>query len=158
MILLFILSLLLYKRYIDDIIGVWVPKDEPTKEEVEWRVFKTLLNMWFGLEWMIIESNNTVDIMDLTVTLKDEKITTTLFEKSLNLYTYIPPHSDHPPGVLNGVIFGQIHCIYCLCLERKDIIKSISQFYLRLIQRGYQCQDVMSIFTKTIHYNSPTMI
>eukprot|EP00957_Ditylum_brightwellii_P114371 8720291-Ditylum_brightwellii.AAC.1 len=73
MILHFILSLLLYKRYIDDIIGAWVPRDDPTKEDVEWRAFKTLLNMWFGLEWMVIGSNNFVDFVNLTITLKDGK-------------------------------------------------------------------------------------
>eukprot|EP00957_Ditylum_brightwellii_P054016 4091592-Ditylum_brightwellii.AAC.1 len=93
----FILSLLLCKRYIDDIIGVWVPRDDPTADDVEWKVFKMFLNMWFGLEWTVIESNNTVDFMDLTITLKDEKITTTLFEKSLHLYLYIPPQSAHLP-------------------------------------------------------------
>eukprot|EP00957_Ditylum_brightwellii_P131917 10059155-Ditylum_brightwellii.AAC.1 len=72
MILHFILSIL-YKGYIDDIIGVWVPRDDPTKEDVEWRAFKTLLNMWFGLEYTVIESNKTVDCMDLTITLKDGK-------------------------------------------------------------------------------------
>eukprot|EP00957_Ditylum_brightwellii_P086189 6558351-Ditylum_brightwellii.AAC.1 len=51
MIIHFISSLLLYKRYIDDIIGVWVPSDDPTTEDIEWRAFKMLLNMWFGLEW-----------------------------------------------------------------------------------------------------------
>eukprot|EP00957_Ditylum_brightwellii_P093788 7141450-Ditylum_brightwellii.AAC.1 len=97
MIIRFIFSLLLYKRYIDDIIGVWVPRDDPATDDVEWRTFKTLLNMCFDLEWTVIESNNTVDFMDLTITLKEGKITTTLFEKSLNLYLYILPHSAHPP-------------------------------------------------------------
>eukprot|EP00957_Ditylum_brightwellii_P089325 6801228-Ditylum_brightwellii.AAC.1 len=50
MILHFILSLLLYKRYIDEIIGIWVPRVYPTKEDVQWRAFKTLLNMQIGLE------------------------------------------------------------------------------------------------------------
>eukprot|EP00957_Ditylum_brightwellii_P113066 8622530-Ditylum_brightwellii.AAC.1 len=54
-----------------------------------------LLNMWFGLEWEVIESNTSVDSMDLTISLKNGKIQTTLFEKSLNLYLYIPPHSAH---------------------------------------------------------------
>eukprot|EP00957_Ditylum_brightwellii_P148309 11291459-Ditylum_brightwellii.AAC.1 len=72
--------------------------------------------------------------MDLTITIKDGKITTKLYEKSLNLYLYIPPHSAHPPGVLNGIIFDQIHCIFTLCSERADISQSV------------------------IHHNSPSMI
>eukprot|EP00957_Ditylum_brightwellii_P021444 1617908-Ditylum_brightwellii.AAC.1 len=45
MIARFITSLLLYKRYIDDICGTWVPKTDTAKEDTEWRAFKTLLNM-----------------------------------------------------------------------------------------------------------------
>eukprot|EP00957_Ditylum_brightwellii_P187242 14260456-Ditylum_brightwellii.AAC.1 len=47
----FITSLLLYKRYINNICGVWVPKIDTAREDMEWRAFKTLLHMWFGLEW-----------------------------------------------------------------------------------------------------------
>ena len=154
----FLTSLLLYKRYIDDICGVWVPKTDAAQEDTEWRAFTMLLNMWFGLEWKIIESNKSADFMDLTITLKNGKIQTTLFEKSLNLYLYIPPHSAHPPGVLNGIIFGQIHRIFTLCSERADIKTSVNQFLVRLLQRGYQRPTVLPIFYKAIHHNSPTMI
>eukprot|EP00957_Ditylum_brightwellii_P050632 3838634-Ditylum_brightwellii.AAC.1 len=41
----FILRLLLYKRYIDGILGIWVPPDNPEKEATEWRAFRMLLNM-----------------------------------------------------------------------------------------------------------------
>eukprot|EP00957_Ditylum_brightwellii_P098051 7469317-Ditylum_brightwellii.AAC.1 len=50
MIIHFISSFLLYKRYIDNIISVWVPRDDPTTEDIEWKAFKTLLNIWFDLE------------------------------------------------------------------------------------------------------------
>ena len=114
--------------------------------------------MWFGMEWTLELANALADFMDLTITIRDGKIITKLYEKSLNLYLYIPPHSAHPPGVLNGIIFGQIHQIFTLCSERADIKKSINQFYIRLIQRGYNRDDIMPIFNKAIHHNSPTMI
>eukprot|EP00957_Ditylum_brightwellii_P109080 8321182-Ditylum_brightwellii.AAC.1 len=96
--------------------------------------------------------------MNHTITIKDGKITTKLYEKSLNLYLYIPPHSAHPPGVLNEIIFGQIHCIFTLCSERNNISKSINQFYIRLIQKGYKCKKIMPIFNEAIHHNSLSMI
>eukprot|EP00957_Ditylum_brightwellii_P023851 1799191-Ditylum_brightwellii.AAC.1 len=46
----FILRLLLYRRYIDDFLGIWVPPDNLNNEATEWRAFWTLLNMWFGME------------------------------------------------------------------------------------------------------------
>eukprot|EP00957_Ditylum_brightwellii_P131737 10046998-Ditylum_brightwellii.AAC.1 len=110
--------------------GVWVPPDNLTDEETEWRAFRMLLNMWFGMEWTFELANTSANFMDLAITIKNGKITTKLYEKSLNLYLYIPPHSAHPPGVLNGIIFGQIHCIFTLCSERANISKSINQFYI----------------------------
>eukprot|EP00957_Ditylum_brightwellii_P125774 9588339-Ditylum_brightwellii.AAC.1 len=41
----FILRLLLYRRYINDILGIWVPPDNPDEEATEWRAFWMLLNM-----------------------------------------------------------------------------------------------------------------
>eukprot|EP00957_Ditylum_brightwellii_P003647 275642-Ditylum_brightwellii.AAC.1 len=35
----FILRHLLYRRYIDGILGIWVPPDNPNEEEIEWRAF-----------------------------------------------------------------------------------------------------------------------
>eukprot|EP00957_Ditylum_brightwellii_P125293 9549810-Ditylum_brightwellii.AAC.1 len=39
----FILRLLVYKRYLDDIFGIWVPPDNPDEKATEWRAFWTLL-------------------------------------------------------------------------------------------------------------------
>eukprot|EP00957_Ditylum_brightwellii_P149548 11388188-Ditylum_brightwellii.AAC.1 len=61
------------------------------------------------MEWTFELANTLANFMDLTIMIKDGKIVTKLYEKSLNLYLYTPPHSAHPPGVLNGIIFGQIH-------------------------------------------------
>eukprot|EP00957_Ditylum_brightwellii_P018454 1387938-Ditylum_brightwellii.AAC.1 len=60
----FICSLLL-------IIGFWIPRDNSDQEDVEWRAFKTLLNMWFCLKWTVLKSNTSVDFTDLTITLQD---------------------------------------------------------------------------------------
>eukprot|EP00957_Ditylum_brightwellii_P013327 1006140-Ditylum_brightwellii.AAC.2 len=73
------------------------------------------------MEWTFELANTLADFMGLTITIKDGKITTKLYEKSLNLYLNIPPYSAHPPGMLNGIIFSLMHCIFSLCSKRANI-------------------------------------
>jgi hypothetical protein len=75
--------------------------------------------------------------MDLTITIVDGKMKTTLFEKAMNLYLYIPPHSAHPRGVFTGLIFEQILQIRRLCSKKRDADNKIMEFFHRLIARGH---------------------
>ena len=62
-----------------------------------------------GLTWEFTELSNSVNFLDLTLTIMlDGKIKTIFFEKTLALNLYILPHSMHPPGVLTSHIFGSI--------------------------------------------------
>eukprot|EP00956_Cyclotella_meneghiniana_P009912 scaffold13696_cov36-Cyclotella_meneghiniana.AAC.2 len=75
--------------------------------------------------------------MDLTITIVDGKIETTIFEKAQNLYLYIPPHSSHPRGVLTGLICGQVLRFCRLCSKRSDTNKKIQEFAKGLMDRGH---------------------
>ena len=73
-------------------------------------------------------------------------LTTTLFEKSLNLYLYIPPHSAHPPGVLTGLVIGNCHRIHTLCSVEKDKTTLLRRFFKRLRARGYTPSVLLPLF------------
>ena len=60
--------------------------------------------------------------MDLTISIHNGKITTSLFEKPLNLHLYIPPHSAHPPGLLPGIVHSTLFRIFTLCSDPNDQI------------------------------------
>ena len=91
-----------------------------------------------------------LECMDLTISIQEYRITNTLFEKQLNLYLYIPPHAAHPQGVNNGIICGQIHLITNLCNEKDDHKSLIRKFCRRLIKRGYNRQNILPMFEKSI--------
>ncbi|CAB9502816.1 expressed unknown protein [Seminavis robusta] len=95
----------LYRRYIDDVFGIWHCRMEDN--QLLWEGFqKAMNNNEYKLHWEFTELSSQVDFMDMTITLThDNKLVTTLYEKPTNLYLYIPSHSCHPPGLLSGVVY-----------------------------------------------------
>ena len=142
--------LLFYKRFIDDIFGIWLCHPDPVIDAQQWQTFQQRVNACPGLTWIISERSNQVDFMDLTITLKDGLITTTLYEKPLNLHLYIPAHSAHPPGLLPGVVYGTLFRIQTLCTDAQDRLARTKQFFRRLILRGYQADKIRPVFEKAI--------
>ena len=88
--------------------------------------------------------------MDMTIAIPEDRIVTSLYEKLMNLYHYIPPHSAHLPGVLTGLVSGNILRIHSFCSEQDDINLHIKHFYARLLVRGYQRNLLIPAFTKGI--------
>ena len=87
----------------------------------------------------------------MTIKIKGEQLITTIYAKPMALYQYIPPNSCHPPGVLTGLIFGQILRIYQLCSLSEAIDKELSLFYRRLLNCGYKPEILLSLFKKGIN-------
>jgi hypothetical protein len=104
-----------------------------------------------GLEWMFKSPRKKLIFMDMTIRIEGGKIITTIYAKPLALYQYIPPNSCHPPGVLTGLIFGQILRIYQLCSQSKDIDKELSLFHMRHLQCGYATNKLIPFFEKGIN-------
>lgn len=135
-------NLLFLRRYIDDMLGIWIPSDDPTAFDR----FQTRLNAFHGLTWDTSSLSTTVDFLDLTLSIVGPRVTTTLFSKPLNLYLYIPPKSAHPPGVLTGLVYGTIYRIYSLCSEPVDIRRRLQDFWNRLLARGYSKDALLPLF------------
>ena len=47
------------------------------------------MNAFHGLTWEFTSRSSSVDFMDLTISIDDGKIHTTLFEKAMNLYLHL---------------------------------------------------------------------
>ena len=144
----YILSLPLIRRFIDDINSLWKKLGTTEEDDDIWEKFKSRMNECPGLTWIFSKRATKVDFMDLTISLVNNRITTTLYEKELNLHLYIPPHSAHPPGVLSGLVMGNLYRIYTLCSEQADINQRVAQFYKRLLQRGYKSDKLKPLFLK----------
>lgn len=141
----------LWQRFIDDGLGIWFLHPNPTENAARWDAFKTRMNTDFGgLQWEFSELSTTIDFMDLTLTIRDSRIHTTLYEKASNLHLYIPPHSAYPPGVLSGLIMGNVYRFHNLCTDATDVQQKTLQFFQRLAARGHNRDVLRPIFSQAI--------
>ena len=88
--------------------------------------------------------------MDMMISSRKDRIITSLYENLVNLYLYILPHSNHPLGVLTGLVSDNILRVHLLCSNEDDINCRIKELYARLIVRGYQRDLLITELTKSI--------
>ena len=86
--------------------------------------------------------------MDLTLTISGRTIQSTLYEKAQNLYLYLPPHSSHPRGPLQSLIFGNTLQIHRIWSTPQEIQKNTQAFHRRLTNHGYPNTTIMPLFQK----------
>ncbi len=141
--------LMFYKRSIDDGFAVWLHDKDPTTDASNWNDFKACINA-MGLKWTFKSPRKKLTFMDTTIQVKGDKLITTIYAKPLALYQYILSNSCHSPGVLTGLIFGQILRIYQLCSHSEDINKELSIFHTCLQTRGYASTKLLPLFEKGI--------
>ena len=75
-----------YKRFINDIFGIWIPHPNPQLNAHLWEEFKDSMNKIPGLTWEFDDPSDKMNFMDLTITIQNGHISTSLFEKPLNLH------------------------------------------------------------------------
>ena len=125
-----------------------------------WEEFTTCMNNYPGLSWEFNARTSKVDFMDLTISITNGNISTSLFEKPLNLHLYIPPHSAHPPGLLPGIGHSTLFGIFTLCSDHDDRILRTKFFFKRLQARGYKSDHIKPLFNKATaraqRYSGPT--
>jgi hypothetical protein len=135
-------NLLYYRRYIDDIFGVWVPKH--TAPENTWATFKNSLNSWGSLEWTTEEPSLHTHFLDLKISVQNQKIITSTYQKEMNLCLYIPPLSAHPNSYFEGLIHGELKR-YWLQNSPNEFIQLVTKFIERLLAMGHTIDNLIPI-------------
>ena len=123
------------------------PTPNPQADAQLWEEFKQSMNAFPGLTWEFEDPSDKVNFMDLTITIQNGHISTSLFEKPLNLHLYIHPHSTHPPRLLPGIVHSTLFCIFTLCSDHDDRV-------LRTRVFSNDCRHVAIRLTKSIHFST----
>jgi hypothetical protein len=146
-----------YFRYIDDCLALWIHHPDPLVDAQNLAAFKEAMNSYGKLTWEFTPLSQSVDFLDLTLEITESGIQTKLFEKELNLYLYIPPHSAHSPGVLRGLVIGMTLRILRLTTALQDKKTALRSFFLRLCNRGYAAEKLRKLFVEALaHTERPT--
>ena len=95
------------KRFIDDGFGIWLHDADPEIDEKNWLDFKNTVNQ-SGLAWTFSTRSPQATFLDMTVSIENGRLITQLFKKPGALQLFIPPRSCHPPGVITGLIMGNV--------------------------------------------------
>jgi hypothetical protein len=133
-------NIFFYKRYIDDILGIWI---DTTPDK--WNEFKIQLNSFGNLQWKVEDLSYHTSFLDLEISIDNGAIKTKTFQKNMNLYLYIPPLSAHPTSCFKGLITGETLRYWNQNSNKEDFIKLMSSFISRLLARGHQLNQLIPI-------------
>lgn len=137
-------------RFIDDIFGIWIPEGESNQHtEQPWVDFCRDLQSFGLLRWDISQLSKCATFLDLNIEIKHNNISTSTYQKAMNLYLYLPGSSAHPKGTIKGTIYGQMLSYYENNSQYKDYIKFTCLLYKRLIARGHQQNIIKPIFLES---------
>jgi hypothetical protein len=140
-------EIIFLKRYIDDIFGIWDP--QTLHDEQRWQQFQDDCNNFGKLRWEFTLRTKQTIFLDLQITLDDEgQLSTTMYEKPENLYLYLPAFSNHPPGVLKGLVYGMIYRTLRLSSSQQAQQKDINNLLIRLLARGYDQSFLIKLINK----------
>jgi hypothetical protein len=99
------------------------------------------------LQWIVEPAATSVNFLDLNITISSfGTITFRTYQKPMNLYLYLPPHTAHPPGVMKGLIYGSIQRFWNNNTETKDYRRVTKEFFQHLLARGHEPSSLRPLF------------
>ena len=91
-------------RYIDDIFIVWTHGADALDDFIVYNQnFSDNSNMLSNIKFEVNKSTNTVNFLDVSVTIKDNKLDTTLYSKPTDAHLYLNTASNHPKHVVRNL-------------------------------------------------------
>jgi len=138
-------NLLYFRRFIDDIFGVWIGTTDN-----EWNAFCEDVDTFGVLTWDIKEQklSSSVNFLDLTLTIEGNSIVSRTYQKEMNLYLYLPASSAHTPNCIKGTIYGLVKRYYEQNTYRKDYVNFCGLLYSRLIKRGWKREYIRELINQ----------
>jgi hypothetical protein len=124
-------NILLFRRYIDDILVLLIAEDRASAMEQ----LSTLRYHKLEVIWEVDDVQTT--FLDLTIMMKDGATVFKPYRKPLNHYERLPFSSSHPLTVKRGAFLGEMSRMARLCGFERDYKQAILEVRDIYLTRGY---------------------
>lgn len=144
--------LILYKRFIDDILAIW---DGPKDTLLEF--LDALNSKTDRIKLTYYISNSSISFLDLFLyrDISSNVLHFSTFQKPLNKYLYIPFESFHPSSNKKAFIKGELMRYARNSSSFASFAETREKFWKRLRLRGYPFRFLLPLF-RTIRYRDRT--
>ena len=126
-----------FKRYLDDVLLIL-----RGQAATSYDMFLADLNAIPGMNFTGEKPSTSVDFLDISISIVDNKLVTRTFEKKLNLHLYSAANSSQPNGILKGLIYGLIKMYHNHNTHREDFLAMARKLYRRLVERGHDPETI----------------
>ena len=121
-----------WKRYLDDCFIIW---DERI-DKIE-NFLQILQNLHKNIKFTIEVSKNSINFLDIHLTVKDHKITTDIYRKPTDSQQYGHYKSCHPNHTKHNIPFNLARRICTIVEDNSLRHKRLTELKLNLIKQGY---------------------
>jgi hypothetical protein len=137
--------LLYYKRYIDDLIGIFASLKDSNDFWIEYN------NLAPSIKLTGDAASNSVIYLDLRIWKNGTKYVFKPYQKPMDTYMYLPFNSYHPKPTLKGFIEGELLRFATHATYKTDYLAIRKMFFYRLIIRDYPVYFLRPIFKGVIY-------
>ncbi|KAJ8029140.1 hypothetical protein HOLleu_28468 [Holothuria leucospilota] len=110
---------ILYKRYIDDIIGAAVGP------RIELQNFINFVSNFYPfLKFTHVISTSSVNFLDLKLSINDCKISSSIYFKPTDSHNYLLYSSNHPRSCINSIPYSQLLGAKRICSNHSDFTEA----------------------------------
>uniref|UniRef100_A0A8C5MIH2 Reverse transcriptase domain-containing protein n=1 Tax=Leptobrachium leishanense TaxID=445787 RepID=A0A8C5MIH2_9ANUR len=146
-------NLVLYRRYIDDVLIVWEGSHTDLVEFIA-----HLNDNSVGIKLDSTINKNKVDFLDLTLYTKDGRILTKTHFKDVHVNGYIDRSSDHYPPWLNGIPKGQMVRVRRNCSDVEQYQSQSQKLIHEFVAKGYEKQTLNIIKEDVLKMERSTLL
>ena len=137
---------LIWMRYIDDIFLIWSHDKTSLKDFIQFcNNYSVLKNMKSKIKFESNISKDSVNFLDVTVKISENKIQTSVYSKPTDAHIYLHSKSCHPHHVIKNIPNGQFIRVRRICSDIKDFDLHAENMKKNFIGRGYDERNLNQV-------------